>query len=409
MMMSPSSLPRLLGGEGPAYLHHRERFGPLPELTAKQLISELDASGLSGRGGAGFPTGRKIAAVTGHKPVVIGNGAEGEPLSAKDAMLLMRAPHLVLDGLNLAARAVEADKVYLYLPENAVPAVTCALEERAAAGLADFDIAMIEAPATFVAGEESAAVRLIEGGPALPRDRRTVMAKSGVRGRPTLINNVETLAHVAFIARFGAESFRSVGAQDDPGTMLVTISTAPQGDMRVIEVPTGTSLTGLLEADGVTDINDVRAVLVGGYHGSWISTDAIAGIGLSRADLKSVGATPGAGVIHALGRSECGLRRTAEITSYLAGQGARQCGPCRNGLPRLAELVDEIAYKRASDTLVNELRRTVRMVDGRGACRHPDGTVRLVRSALHTFAADIEHHHRRTCEAARSRQSEGAT
>jgi NADH:ubiquinone oxidoreductase subunit F (NADH-binding) len=400
-MTHPAPLvPRLLAAGHPEYRNHRTTFGPLPKMSAEQLISAVNESRLSGRGGAGFPTGRKMAAVTGQKAVVVGNGAEGEPLSAKDALLLERAPHLVLDGLNLAARAVAADKAYLYLPRDALPAMALAVDERRTTGLDDCDVTMIEAPATYIAGEESAVARRIEGGPALPRDRTMVMAKSGVRGHPTLINNVETLAHVALIARFGAAWFRSVGADDDPGTMLITLSGPGQGDLRVIEVPTGSPMTSLLAAADVTGVNDVRAVLLGGYHGSWISTDAIAGIGLSRAGLKSVGASPGAGVIHLLGSNECGLGRTAEIIRYLAGQGARQCGPCRNGLPRLAELVDEIAYGRASDTVVRELRRTMRMVDGRGACRHPDGTVRMVRSALETFAADIEYHHRRTCEVA---------
>jgi NADH:ubiquinone oxidoreductase subunit F (NADH-binding) len=392
-------IPRLLAAPGPELSRHRETFGPLPELSSDQLISALDRSGLSGRGGAGFPTGRKVAALGGQKPVVIGNGAEGEPLSAKDATLLKRAPHLVLDGLNVVAKAVQADKVYLYVAATAVPTVARAVADRTAAGLTDVDVVMIEAPDTFVAGEESAAVRLIEGGPALPRDRITVLARSGVRGRPTLLNNVETLAHVALIARFGAERFRSVGADDDPGTMLVTLSGGRREDRRVLEVPTGTSLTSLLCVDRVIDLKSTRALLLGGYHGSWLSAGTLTGITLDRKSLQPLGANPGAGVIHVLGMNECGLRRMAEITSYLAGQGARQCGPCRNGLPRLAELVDEIAYKRASDTLVNELRRTVRMVDGRGACRHPDGTVRLIRSALRVFAADIEHHRRRTCEA----------
>ena len=269
----------------------------------------LGEAGLSGRGGAGFPSGRKMASVTGRKPVVVGNGSEGEPLSRKDAQLLTRAPHLVLDGLSAAAAAIGADKVYLYLHADAAPTVDRALDERRAAGLDPNRVVVVEAPDSFVAGEESAAIRRIEGGPALPRDRTVLATVSGVRGRPTLVNNVETLAHMALIARFGSEWFRSVGDADDPGTMLVTYS----GALRthgVVEVPTGTLLTGLLEHTGDTDPDNIRAVLVGGYHGSWLPSSAFAGTRLSRSGLKALGASPGAGIVHALGHDERGLART---------------------------------------------------------------------------------------------------
>lgn len=387
------SPPRLLATQGSSFAEHEQRFGLLPTLGSTQLISLLDEAALSGRGGAGFPTGRKIAAVTGAKPVVVGNGAEGEPLSRKDALLLTRAPHLVLDGLDVAATAIGADKAYLYVHAEAVKPVRTALAERRAAGRDPHQVVVVEAPDMFVAGEESAVVRHIEGGPALPRDRIVLTAVAGVRGRPTLVNNVETLAHIALIVRFGADWFRSVGDGDDPGTMLVTLSGAldSQG---VLEVPTGTLLTDLL------DPRTVSAILIGGYHGSWLPATELSGLRLSRAGLKALGASPGAGIVHALGRTDCGLARTAEIAGYLADQSARQCGPCRNGLPRLAELLDELAYGRANDPLVKEIRRITRLVDGRGSCRHPDGTARMVRSALRTFADDIELHHRGRCVAA---------
>lgn len=377
---------RLLGAEGPGITAHQSHFGPLPQV-GPELIDAITEAGLSGRGGAGFPTARKMGAVTGAKPVAVGNGAEGEPLSRKDAVLLTRAPHLVIDGLEAAAAAVDADKLYLYVHADAMPAVTTALAER------PNRVTVVEAPDTFVAGEESSVVRRIEGGPALPRDRVVPTAISGVRGRPTLVNNVETLAHIALIARYGAAWFRSVGDRDEPGTMLVTLSGAVD-NQGVLEVPTGTPLTDIIDPRGLS------AVLVGGYHGSWLLADTFADARLSRSGLKELGASPGAGIIHALGRTECGLARTAEIVGYLADESARQCGPCRNGLPRLAELVDELAYGRANDAVAKEIRRIIRLVDGRGSCRHPDGSARMIRSALRAFAADIELHHHDRCTAA---------
>jgi NADH:ubiquinone oxidoreductase subunit F (NADH-binding) len=268
----------------------------------------------------------------------------------------------------------------LYVPADVMPAVTHALEERRGAGLDRFTVTLVEAPNTFVAGEESALIRRIEGGPALPRDRTVVTAISGVRGRPTLVNNVETLAHIALIARFGPNWFRSVG---NSGSMLVTLSSATT-EPHVVEVPAGVPVADLIPHPKL-----VRAVLVGGYHGSWIPAHAMNSTAVS-----------GVGIVHTLRVDECGLARTAEIADYLAGQSARQCGPCRTGLPRMAELLGKLAYEHAKNTDVRELRRLVGLVDGRGACRHPDGTARMIRSALQTFAADIEHHQHRSCEVA---------
>ncbi|AFM15182.1 NADH:ubiquinone oxidoreductase, NADH-binding (51 kD) subunit [Mycolicibacterium chubuense NBB4] len=395
----PATIRRLLAAEGPALADHHRRFGPLPRDVGRDLITELDGAGLSGRGGGGFPTGRKIAAVTGRKPVVVANGAEGEPLSRKDAVLLTHAPHLVLDGLAAAADAVRAGSTYVYVPSRLIPAVSGAIDERRAAGLEPRKISVVEAPDTFVAGEESAVVRRIEGGPALPRDRTVITAVSGVHGRPTLVNNVETLAHIGLIARFGAQWFRSVGDETVPGTMLVTLSGAVR-NRHVVETPTGSPLADVITRGGGTDPRTMRAVLLGGYHGTWIPGSAIDRARLSRSALVPLGASPGAGIVHALAVGECGLARTADFVAYLADQSARQCGPCLNGLPRLAELLDDLAYGRADDTLLEEVRRTVGLVDGRGSCRHPDGTARLVRSALEAFASDIEHHRRKRCEAA---------
>ncbi|MGJ6124035.1 NADH-ubiquinone oxidoreductase-F iron-sulfur binding region domain-containing protein [Mycolicibacterium sp. Y3] len=388
---------RLLTGHEPGLAAHRQRHGELPAPTAASLAGCVTDAGLTGRGGAGFPTGRKIAAVTGRKPVVIGNGAEGEPLSAKDATLLTCAPHLVLDGLSVAATAVAADSVVIYVPRRAIAAVRVAVAERAAANTDRRRIAVVEAPDRFVAGEESAVVSRIEGGPASPRHRTVLTTTSGVRRRPTLVNNVETLAHIGLIARYGPAWFRAVGDHQEPGTMLVTLS-GSLAQPGVVEVPTGSRLTDLLTTSGRTDLRMVRAVLVGGYHGSWIPVGALTAQ-LSRAGLAALGATPGAGVVHVLGRHECGLERTAAIASYLAGQSARQCGPCLNGLPRLAQLLDQLAFGAVDDALVDELQRTMRLVDGRGACRHPDGTARMVRTALTVFAGDVAQHRRGRCEA----------
>lgn len=388
-----SGMSRLFAAAGPGLPAHLDQFGESPAVTA-ELIGEIEAAGLSGRGGAGFPTGRKMAAVRGTAPLVVGNGAEGEPLSRKDTTLLTRAPHLVLDGLSAAAAAIGADTAYLYVNTAARQPVADALAERRAAGVDAHPVSVVVAPERFVAGEESAALRRIEGGPALPRDRTVVSAVSGIGGRPTLVNNVETLAHIALIARFGSAWFRSVGDATEPGTMLVTLSGALR--QAIVEIPTGVALLDVL-TEAAVGPHTLRAVLIGGYHGTWLPAEQFGAARMARSGLEPLGATPGAGVIHGLDRTECGLKRTAEIAGYLADQSARQCGPCLNGLPRLAALLDELAFGHASEDLVHRVHRMVGLVDGRGSCRHPDGTARLVRSALEAFSYDVALHRDGRC------------
>ncbi|KAA0112080.1 NADH-ubiquinone oxidoreductase-F iron-sulfur binding region domain-containing protein [Mycolicibacterium sp. P1-5] len=391
---------RLFAAAGTSIADHRAEFGELPAVARDDLVRCLDEAGLTGRGGAGFPTGRKVDSLSGQQPVVIGNGAEGEPLSAKDVTLLARAPHLVLDGLTLTANALAAQSVFLYVPPQASAVVQAALRERQQTAADRCRIAVVEAPDDFLAGEESAVVSRIEGGPALPRDRTALPTRSGVRGRPTLVSNVETFAHVALIARYGPDWFRSVGDSTQPGTMLATVS-ATFMPTTVVEVPTGIALGDLVARTESTDPRRLQALLVGGYHGSWIPADVVGQARLSKNGLAAFGAAPGAGVIHLLGSDECGLARTAEVAAYLADQSAQQCGPCRYGLPKLSMLLDELAFGEVDDDLVGELHRMVGLVDGRGSCRHPDGTARFVRSALAVFESDIDHHRRGCCQAAR--------
>jgi NADH:ubiquinone oxidoreductase subunit F (NADH-binding) len=391
---------RLLRAAAPDLASHARDNGPLPwQGAARRVIPLARESGLTGRGGAGFPTWRKLAAVAaGRRPVVIANGAEGEPASAKDRMLLRHAVHLVLDGLQLAAEAVGADEAYVYAPAGApADSVRRALSGRAAAGWDRVAAAVVEAPDRFVAGEESAVVSRVDGRAALPRDTPRLVVEHGLRGRPTLVQNVETLAHLALLVRHGASWFRSLGTADEPGTFLVTVSgavTAPG----VYEVPYGVPMRDLLALAGGT-VPGLRAVLVGGYHGAWVPPYLIGEIELSRAALKPLDASPGAGVVVALPMSACGLVASARIVAYLAGQSAGQCGPCMRGLPWLAETLRRLARGERSPELAEQAERAARLVDGRGACRHPDGTARLARSSLRTFADEVALHLAGRCSA----------
>ncbi|GAB3827126.1 NADH-ubiquinone oxidoreductase-F iron-sulfur binding region domain-containing protein [Dactylosporangium cerinum] len=367
---------------------HETTHGPLPRLPHDVLIGVVRDAGLTGHGGAGFPTHLKLAAVRENgggrrPPVVVGNGAEGEPGSAKDRTLLARAPHLVLDGLQLAAAAVGAAKAYLYVRPATAGPLARAVQERRAAGRDAVPVVVHRAQEAFLSGEESAVVSVLSGGRAVPRDKLRRVTESGVGGAPTLVQNVETLAQLALVARHGADWFRR------SRTFLATV-TGPVGRPGVYEVPHGVALAALLSAAG-GPVPAPRAVLVGGFHGAWVPGDAVE-VPVTREGLAPHGASPGAGVVIPLAAGECGLARTAQIVGYLAGAGAKQCGPCLNGLPRLAATMAALARMEGDPSLPAGVARLAALVHGRGACGHPDGTVRLIRSAMTVFAADVTAH-----------------
>ena len=375
---------------------HGQAFGPVPlDTVDAAFMSVLEASGLTGRGGAAFASWHKFAAtdrgrggaLLAPRPVVVANGAEGEPLSFKDKTLLVHAPHLVIDGLLVAGRAVSASLLYIYTSPTAKAAVDAAVAARGDARR----IKVVQAPETFISGEASAVVNSIANGVALPLDNRRRLSESGIKGRPTLVLNVETLAHVALIARHGAEWFRAAGSERDPGTRLVSVTGC--GAEQVLEVEGDASLGGILASAGV-DVTGVGAVLVGGYHGRWVrSLD----VRLAPSGPPDQAVRPGAGVLHVLPSGGCGLEATAWILSYLAGESARQCGPCMFGLPAMARVLNALAFGEPDPRLVVELERLGRLVDGRGACHHPDGTARLVGSAMEAFADEVKAHLSGTC------------
>ncbi len=227
-----------------------------------------------------------------------------------------------------------------------------------------------------------------------------MVVTAGVRGRPTLVHNVETLAQLALAARMGPQWFRLAGTADEPGTFLASVSGAVVHP-GVYELEYGVPLEQLLASAGGPS-TDVQAVLIGGYHGAWVPWPAAARAPVSRAGLAPFGASPGAGVVAALPMASCGLVQTSLILDYLADESAGQCGPCVNGLPRLAaafgRMVGQPGWPADPDAIA-EVQRMAGLVAGRGACHHPDGTVRLARSALMTFSNDIEAHREGGCVA----------
>lgn len=400
---SPQPGWRLLAGWAETGSHadlaeHRHRYGPLtlPGRAGRpaRLIEKVGAAGLRGRGGAGFPTARKLAAVAEGRgrPVVLVNGCEGEPASLKDAALLDLAPHLVLDGAVVAAHALGASEVIVCVHEGDAAARRL---PRVVAGRRDpVAIRLVEAPDRYVASEESALVHFLDTGDARPTHTPPRPSERGVGGRPTLVDNVETLAHLALIDRFGAPWFRSLGTPDLTGTLLITIGGAVRHP-GVYEVEGGTALgTALNHAGGPS--TPVQALLVGGYGGNWLAVPDALDAPLSHEGLRGAGSALGVGVVLALPAQACGLAQTAHLLRYLAGQSAQQCGPCTFGLPSIAEDMADLVAGDVKDgkapATLNRLRRRIGLMPGRGACAHPDGAARLAAGALQVFAADLGRH-----------------
>jgi NADH:ubiquinone oxidoreductase subunit F (NADH-binding) len=372
--------PRLLAGlDGRDRLDGRDHLathGPLPAADLARLLHHLDGAGLRGRGGAGFPLATKLRALADGPRRVIVNGTESEPASRKDRTLLRRAPHLVLDGALATARAVGARGVTVAVHDpGAARSVQAALAERPDTRRVRVQLVA----AGYVAGEARALVRALDGGPGRPPGRRVPSTAHGV-----LVSNAETFAQVAVLLRMGPHRFADTGTQSEPGSTLLTVGGAV-GRPGVVEVPLGTPLGIVLSAAGAA--HPSQAVVFGGYHGSWLAP--MPEIRLSRSGLAAAGAAFGAGVLLVIDQRTCALGELARVTIWLAAQSARQCGPCRFGLPALAADVAAVAAGRPA---VAAAFGHAQAVDGRGACGHPDGAARFVRSGLHLLRDETEQH-----------------
>ncbi len=403
--VSPPTGPlRLLSGLGPAGdrvdLHrHLEQWGPLPLSDGAVLLDEIDRSGLRGRGGGWFPVGRKwrsVHRVGLRRPVVVANGSESEPASGKDRLLLGQVPHLVLDGAMVAARATGATEVIVHLPAPAREAMGRAIDERRRRGVDPFPVQMVTAPHRFVAGQESSVVNTINGQKqGIPSfvGLRPVRQR-GVDGRPTLVQNVETLAQVSLIARFGSDWFRRLGTEQSPGTTLLTVTGRWAGP-RIVETPLGPPLGEVLGL-GPGAVRDIQGILLGGYGGGWVRTDEALSLPLTAEATRRSGSSIGAGVVVLLPNDVCPLVEVARVVRYLQSEGAGQCGPCVNGLGALATAMERLAGEpHALSGGLPGIAVLCQLVDGRGACAHPDGVARFVTTALRVFESHADLHLRR--------------
>ncbi|MGK2874526.1 MAG: NADH-ubiquinone oxidoreductase-F iron-sulfur binding region domain-containing protein [Nocardioides sp.] len=366
-------------GHGPGLAAHRQQYGELAQVPLAELVDRVDRMRLRGRGGAAFPFAVKLrAAASGRRPVVVVNASEGEPASHKDSALAVTRPHLVLDGALATARALGAREVHVIVPRDrrhVAAAVRAAVAERPERGR----ITVHAAADRFVAGQARAVLELMAGRPNLPVTAWQPEAVDGHHGRPTLLSNAETWAQVGRLLLIGDAGYAAHGTVAEPGTTLLTLS----GPTPVVtEVAFGTPLAEVVPPEWLC-----RPVLLGGFHGAWLSGASLSRARLSVDGLRELGAPLGAGIL--VSPTGCPVVFTSRVVDYLAGQSAGRCGPCLNGLPALAEAVRAVTNGTGGTARVEEL---AVLVERRGACAHPDGTVRLIRSLLTALPDEVVAH-----------------
>lgn len=384
-------LPLLTRPVGPSLQGHLAQWGRLPHPA--DLVAEVARARIVGRGGGGFALARKLTAVrsaadaTWRRPVIVANGCESEPLSAKDRTLLRCNPHLVVDGIVAAAHTVGAREAVLCVEERFTD-----LERHLQGVLNDrrdsLKLRLAVIPAGYVASQETALVNWLNHRNPVPTTTPPRPAERGVGRAPTLVNNVETLADLALVARFGSPWWEALGVGGEPGSMLVTVAGAVRRP-GVRDVPLGTPLSEVL-ADAGAEL--AQGVLVGGYSGTWLTPAEAERAVLSQAGLAPFGARLGSGVVAVIPRGACPVREVSRVMAWLASQSAGQCGPCRHGLPALAWAWSRLQGGERLDQRSHDVLRWSNMIRGRGACALPDGVGAFASSALRVFADHLQLH-----------------
>jgi NADH:ubiquinone oxidoreductase subunit F (NADH-binding) len=400
----PGIEPRLLRQGDEDYTEYRNLGGYQPLDDVDPLLGEVDLSGLLGRGGAAFPLAVKLRTVRDNGSrcggaVVVANGEEGEPASIKDRWLLRHRPHLVLDGLRLAARIVGAAGAHVYVSDRpAADAVGAALAELDASALDRVDIRLLTVAPGYVAGEETAAVRMLNGGPAKPTDKPPRPFEAGVGGLPTLVSNVETLANLPFLQRHGSEVFRGYGTSTSAGTFLATITGAGR-PAALYEIPHGVAFTDLLCLHGVP-ADQVRGVLMGGYFAGLLNRDILDAT-LDHESLRRLNSGLGCGAIAVL-TEDCPVAVAASVMAYYDRENAGQCGSCFNGTAAMSAVTEALRDGVASEEDLARLERWSVVLRGRGACATLDGATNLAASLLVQFPQLVARHLENGCRACQS-------
>ncbi|MBL8736088.1 MAG: NADH ubiquinone oxidoreductase [Planctomycetes bacterium] len=402
--MTPSLLLPAHSTSGPESLAAYRTRGGYQGLDAVRtkgaawLRGEVALSLLRGRGGAAFPTARKwelAAAASSEQKFVVANGGEHEPGSHKDRHLVEHHAHAVLEGLALAGVATGATRGYLYLIEDMHgprAAAERALQEAHDAGLLPFPITIHLGPTTYVAGEETAALAAIEGQPAKPRKKPPFPGEAGLFGKPTTINNTETLAHVAWIARHGGAAFAAIGTAESKGTLLFTLPGGDDGVRRpgVYERPFGTTWRQLLDecGGGLVAGRTLRALLPA-MSSAFLSA-AHLDVPIAYETLRPLGTSPGCGGIRLVTDATDTVAMTLGIAEFFMKEQCGQCPPCRMETNQFVHILKGVQQQKGPgyDDKIQKLAEFSRK---KGFCSLIEMAAAPVVSAVKLFAADFAH------------------
>ncbi len=383
------------------------------EMSAEAVCEELTHSGLRGRGGGGFPTGRKWELTrrqVSDKKYVICNGDEGDPGAFMDRSVMEGNPHSLVEGMMIAARAIGADEGFVYVRAEyplAVQRVRRAVQDATAAGIlgdnvfgsaAAFRIHVMEGAGAFVCGEETALMASVEGTRGMPRPKPPFPAQSGLWGKPTVINNVETLANVPLILRHGAAQFRRRGTPNSPGTKTFAL-TGHVANTGLIEIPFGATLReivleiggGVLDDQGHRTSDCFKAVQIGGPSGGCL-TEAHLDLPMDFDSLQSVGAMVGSGGLVVLNRQTCMVQVARFFMQFTQNESCGKCVLCREGTKQMLALLDDIIEGRADAHTIELLAQLAPVVRKGSLCGLGKTAPNPVLSTLRYFRAEIEAH-----------------
>ncbi len=383
------------------------------DMTSEDVCQQVIASGLRGRGGGGFPTGMKwdlARKQQEEKKFVICNGDEGDPGAFMDRCIMEGNPHRVIEGMVIAARAIEADEGYVYVRAEyplAVKHIRKAIEDAYRLGILGrrllgskqtFDVHVMEGAGAFVCGEETALIASIEGRRGMPAPKPPFPVHSGLWGKPTAINNVETLSTVPLIISEGTEKFREMGTQNSPGTKTFAV-TGHVVNTGLIEMPFGTTLReivygvagGITSDDGKAASNGFKAVQIGGPSGGCLTKEHL-DLPMDFDSLKKVGAMIGSGGLVVMNKDTCMVSVARFFMQFTQSESCGKCVLCREGTKQMRALLDDIIEGRATENTLEILEDLAIAVQKGSLCGLGKTAPNPVLSTLGQFREEYEAH-----------------
>ena len=374
----------------------------------QRIIAQIKDAHLRGRGGAGFPTGLKWEKVFHHRVserYFVCNAGEHEPGTFKDRYLLLHYPHQVLEGCLIAAYTIKAKGAYIYINhefEEQRINFKLAMEQARSQGLLgknilgtgyDLEIEVFEGYGSYVAGEETAMLESMQGRPAMPKQKPPFYpTEFGLHGKPTLVNNVETLSNIPHILRNGADWFGQVGTEKNPGTMLFSLSGAVNRP-GVYELPLGTPLRSLIEGcgGGIPEGRGIKAVFPGGPSFAMVGPDQL-DLPMDFDSLKKAGTGLGSAGVIVVDDATCMVEQTLNLSQFFEVESCGQCPPCRIGTGELASLVAKIEKGEGTQKDLDQMLQVCGFVKGTGFCTLVTGASILVQHSLRLFRDEFEEH-----------------